>query len=65
MKFKQLRESYLAEAMSQPMTMRDVKAIEKKYNEKMSQDEIDEYLENNFNPSNLPISSSSIFNVTN
>ena len=52
MKFKQLRESYLAEAMSQPMTMRDVKAIEKKYNEKMSQDEIDEYLENNFNPGN-------------
>ena len=52
MKFKQLRESYLAEAMSQPMTMRDVKAIEKKYNEKMSQDEIDEYLKNNFNPGN-------------
>lgn len=52
MKFKQLRESYLAEAMSQPMTMRDVKAIEKKYNEKMSQDEIDDYLANNFSPKN-------------
>ena len=52
MKFKELRTSFLTEAMSQPMTMRDVKAIEKKYNEKMSQDEIDEYLENNFNPSN-------------
>ena len=50
MKFKQLRETFLAEAMSKPMTMRDVKAIEKKYNEKMSQDEIDDYLENNFSP---------------
>ena len=50
MKFKQLRETFLAEAMSQPMTMRDVKAIEKKYNQKMSQDEIDDYLENNFSP---------------
>ena len=50
MKFKQLRESYLAEAMSKPMTMRDVKAIEKKYNETMSQEEIDDYLKNNFSP---------------
>ena len=30
MKFKQLRETFLAEAMSKPMTMRDVKKIEKK-----------------------------------
>ena len=52
MKFKQLREKYLTEAMSQPMTMRDVQAIEKKYNQKMSQDEIDDYLQNNFNPGN-------------
>ncbi len=50
MKFKQLRESYLAEAMSKRMTMRDVKAIEKKYNETMSQEEIDDYLNNNFSP---------------
>ena len=50
MKFKDLRSYTLAEAMSQPMTMRDVKAIEKKYGEKMSQEEIDDYLENNFSP---------------
>ena len=52
MKFKQLRETFLAEALSKPMTMRDVKRIEKKYNSKMSQEEIDDYLENNFDPSN-------------
>ena len=52
MKFKNLRESFLLEAMSKPMTMRDVKAIEKKYNQKMDQEEIDDYLENNFNPGN-------------
>ena len=50
MKFKNLRESFLLEAMSKPMTMRDVKAIEKKYNQKMDQEEIDDYLENNFSP---------------
>jgi hypothetical protein len=50
MKFKQLRETFLAEAMSQRMTMRDVKAIEKKYNRKMDQDEIDDYLKNSFSP---------------
>ena len=52
MKFKKLRESFLLEAMSRPMTMRHVKAIEKKYNQKMDQDEIDDYLKNNFDPSN-------------
>lgn len=50
MKFKQLRETFLAEAMSQPMTMRDVKAIEKKYGRKMDQDEMDDYLNNSFSP---------------
>ena len=50
MKFKQLRETFLAEAMSQPMTMRDVKAIEKKYGRKMDQEEMDDYLKNNFSP---------------
>ena len=49
---KKMKESVLNEAMSKPMGMKDVRAIEKKYNEKMSQAEIDDYLENHFDPSN-------------
>ena len=42
--------SLIAEGMSKPMTMKDVKAIEKKYGEKMSPEEVKDYLSTQVSP---------------